>query len=162
MKIDRPVWRIDNELAVNFYMSIDRVDRIDGTKLRFIDFKTGSESTSAKLAELFDGAKHEKDGIFQLLTYCEAYAAMVDSAPDITPMLHPMRALAQKPEITPIVLDGLPLETYKQVSEAFRPMLHAMIKEIFDPEVPFTQCADSKRCKFCPFLTLCGSVVPEF
>jgi len=162
LKIDRPVWRIDNELAVNFYMSIDRVDRIDGTKLRFIDFKTGSESTSAKLAELFDGAKHEKDGIFQLLTYCEAYAAMVDSAPDITPMLHPMRALAQKPEITQIVLDGLPLETYKQVSEAFRPMLHAMIKEIFDPEVPFTQCADSKRCKFCPFLTLCGSVVPEF
>ena len=77
-------------------------------------------------------------------------------------MLPSTRALALDPDITLIGLDGLPLETYKQVSEAFRPMLHAMIKEIFDPEVPFTQCADSKRCKFCPFLTLCGRVVPEF
>lgn len=162
MKVDRPAWRIDDGLEVNFYMSIDRVDRIDATKLRFIDFKTGSEATSAKMADLFDGAKHDKDGIFQLLTYCEAYAAMVDPQPDITPMLHPMRMLAQNSELTPLIVDGLPLVSYKQVRDTFRPLLHALVKEIFDPAVPFTQCPDAARCKFCPFLTLCGRVVPEF
>ena len=161
-EFDKPAWKIDDNLAINFYMSIDRADRIDAHSMRFIDFKTGNEATTASIDQLFDGSSIDTDGIFQLLTYCEAYAAMVDADIDIMPMIHPMKELAKSGKLEKISIDGVVLDSYKQISDVFRPRLHAMIKEIFDPDVPFTQCADSSRCAFCPFLSLCGRVVPKY
>jgi len=155
-------WQIDNDLTINFYMSIDRVDRLSASALRFIDFKTGTEKTSATLDQLFDGNSSDTDGIFQLLIYCEAYAAMVDPKPDITPMLHPMRELSKQAGLSPIVIDDEAIDSYKRISDKFLPKLQTMIKEIFDPEKPFTQCEEPSRCAFCPFLSLCGRVVPNF
>ena len=159
---DSPAWTIDNDLAINFYMSIDRVDRISGEALRFIDFKTGNEATTASIDELFDGDSTDTDGIFQLLVYCEAYAAMIDPLPDITPMIHPMKELSKEARLSPIEIDGVTVDSYKQVSDVFLPRLKAMIKEIFDPDVPFRQCDEPSRCAFCPFLSLCGRVVPKY
>lgn len=159
---DSPAWTIDNDLAINFYMSIDRVDRISGEALRFIDFKTGNEATTASIDELFDGDSTDTDGIFQLLVYCEAYAAMIDPRPDITPMIHPMKELSKEARLSPIEIDGVTVDSYKQVSDVFLPRLKAMIKEIFDPDVPFRQCDEPSRCAFCPFLSLCGRVVPKY
>lgn len=127
-----PPWAISADLSVNFYMSIDRVDSLSADYLRFIDFKTGNEATTARLDDLFDGDSTDTDGIFQLLVYCEAYAAMVDPAPDIMPMLHPMKELSKEAGLSPIVVDGITLDSYKRISDAFRPRLEAMIKEIFD------------------------------
>ena len=74
LKIDRPAWRIDNELAVNFYMSIDRVDRIDGTKLVEYLFNHGVEHGSESLAYLlvcFERQSVENDRCdFRLLGEC--------------------------------------------------------------------------------------------
>ncbi len=161
-KYDSPPWVIDNNLAINFYMSIDRVDSISADTLRFIDFKTGNEATSAKLDELFDGDSTDTDGIFQLLVYCEAYAAMIDPRPDIVPMIHPMKELSKEAHLSPIEIDGVTIDSYKRISEAFLSRLKSMIKEIFNPEVPFRQCDEPSRCAFCPFLSLCGRIVPKY
>lgn len=161
-KFSSPAWKIDASLAVNFYMSIDRVDRLVDGRLRFIDFKTGAEATSATLDSLFDGDATDTDGLFQLLTYCEAYAAMVDPDIDIVPMIHPMKALACGDGLAPVEIDGKVIGSYKDISSDFLPRLKAMIKEIFDPETPFTQCTEASRCAFCPFLSLCGRTVPQY
>ena len=161
-KYDSPAWIIDDELAINFYMSIDRVDSISADTLRFIDFKTGKEATSAKLDDLFDGDSTDTDGIFQLLVYCEAYAAMIDPRPDIMPMIHPMKELSKEAKLSPIEIDGITIDSYKRISDSFLPRLKSMIKEIFDPEIPFRQCEEPSRCAFCPFLSLCGRIVPKY
>ncbi len=153
------VWKIDDGLEVNFYMSIDRVDRIDGSKLRFIDFKTGADETAAGGVDvLFKREQSEKDGIFQLFTYCEAYLDMVDADVDIQPVLHSMRRLSAGESLVPLTVSRKPVDSYLAYRDEFRPLLKSFIKEIFDPEVDFSQCEKSDACRFCNFRTLCGRV----
>ncbi len=157
------VWHIDDDLDVNFYMSIDRVDRIDGSAFRFIDFKTGDdEFIAADVNGLFNRESHKKDGVFQLFTYCEAYLALTGREVRLQPVLHPMRKLSAGDALSPIRIGGKVVEDYADYREEFRPLLHAFIKEIFDPEVPFTQCAKAENCTFCPFLALCGRNPQKF
>lgn len=160
--VSPPAWQISPELCVNFKMSVDRVDEIEPGHLRFIDFKTGDDDTKAAgIDELFERGKNPKDAIFQLLTYCEAYAAMVDPAQDITPVVYPLKRLSSMSGIEPIVLGKEPLVSYRQCSAEFLPRLEALVKEIFDPDVPFGQASDAEDCAFCPFLNLCSRVVPK-
>ncbi|MDE6198066.1 MAG: PD-(D/E)XK nuclease family protein [Muribaculaceae bacterium] len=156
-------WHIAEGLDVNFYMSIDRVDRIDGKSLRFVDFKTGDEDLSARGVEgLFDTGSHAKDGMLQLLTYCEAYSAMVDSSVDVQPVLHPMRRLSAGADLIALSLGGSEIVSYAAVADEFRPRLHALVAEIFDPERPLVQCASDDGCAFCPFTTLCGRIPSRY
>ena len=45
-----------------------------------------------KIAVLADSAKH---GLFQILTYCEAYKSIIEPDADIVPLIHPMRMLTK-------------------------------------------------------------------
>ncbi len=150
-------WKIDDNLDIRFYMSIDRIDRTDASSLRFIDYKTGDdEIATGSIDDLFGSDSHKKDGIFQLLTYCEAYLSITGKDKRLMPVLHPMRSLSSGMDLRPISIAKEDLLDYSTVREEFRARLAEFIKEIFDPEIPFTQCEDDKNCKFCPFLTLCG------
>ncbi len=162
VKIDRQAWYIEPGLSVNWKMSIDRVDRTD-IGLRFIDFKTGGDDLGVKTIDGLFGHDYKKDGIFQILAYCETYRAIVDKDAVIEPYIHPTRQLSQSLGISRLSIGGRSIYTYDRELEAdFRPLLHALVKEIFDPAVPFRQCEDPECCKFCPFLATCGRVVPEF
>lgn len=156
-------WHIDDGLDVNFYMSVDRVDRIDGTKLRFIDFKTGGDELSAGGIDiLFKREQSEKDGIFQLFTYCEAYLGIVDPDADIQPVLHSMRKLSAGEPLVPLTVNRRPVDSYLAYRDEFRPQLKEFIKEIFDPDVDFCQSENSDACRFCAFRTLCGRVAKSY
>ena len=59
--------------------------------------------------------------------------------------------LIYKPEknITEIVTDFSPFE------EEFREKLTACLEEIFNPEIPFAQCTNTKPCEYCPYRIIC-------
>lgn len=156
---DKP-WIIDDKLSINFTMSIDRVDSIGPDSLRFIDYKTGKEETvAADILGVFDRRKSTKHGMFQILTYCEAYLSLVDENCDIQPFIHPMRELTQGSDIPTFRINKKEIKSYRQnIREEFRPELHALLHEIFDPEVPFVQREDDEGCSFCEFKSLCGRV----
>lgn len=163
LTISSPTWEIAKDLKVNFKMTIDRVDEIADGYLRFIDYKTGADKVEpTSLEKLFKRERHEGDAIFQLLTYCLAYHDMVDQNCAIKPVVYPFRILAATGEIPEIIINGKPVDDYKEFAEDFRKGLFAMISEIFSPDVPFDQAEDPKSCKYCPFLDLCGRTVPEF
>lgn len=157
------VWKINDDLSVNFKMSVDRVDRLDARTLRFVDFKTGIEKTEVKDFDMLfmPSAPHDVSGIRQLLVYSEAYRAIVDPETDIRPMLYPLRDIAKGDPITLLECEGREIESYAEIADTVRPKIHAMIERIFNPAEPFVQCADARQCKFCPFTRLCGRVVPE-
>lgn len=163
MPVDKP-WPVTDELTVNFKMSIDRVDRTSEGVLRFIDFKTGSDMIIAKrgIDELFVRGEHAYDAIFQVLVYCEAYAAITGKRNNIEPLIYPLKLMTANGGIKPVEIEGLAVTSYLQVSKEFLPRLQALISEIFNPEVDFTQAEDNKSCKFCPFLSLCGRTEPRF
>ncbi len=158
MGVNTKVWNIAPDLAVNFKMSIDRVDQVLANKLRFIDYKTGSDGISAKNIEaLFTGTdQHKTDAIFQLLVYSEAYISMTKSKMDIVPYIYPFRQMSANEGIVPIKINNSELMSYREVSEEFMSYFVPLVKSIFDEDTPFTQVEDEKSCTFCPFLTLCG------
>jgi len=161
MGVDR-TWRISPGLEVNFKMSVDRVDRLDGRTLRFIDFKTGGDETAVgDINSMFVRGDDRYDAIFQVLTYCEAYAATIDSETDIVPVIYPLRKLKVNGGIIPIKIGKNELHNFRSVSAEFLPLLKELIAEIFNPEIPFSQAEKAESCTFCPFISLCGRPVPH-
>ncbi len=155
MKVRGP-WRINDNLSINWYMSIDRVDDT-GNGLRFVDFKTGADKNSSdKWESLFD-CDHKKDGIFQILTYCEAYRAMIAPDAPIYPVLHITRQITKTLGITKLSVERKVIENYgDEESQKMQPLLNALISQIFDPDKPFGQCTDTDNCKLCIFNDICG------
>ncbi|MDE7407266.1 MAG: PD-(D/E)XK nuclease family protein, partial [Muribaculaceae bacterium] len=149
--------------AVNFTLSIDRIDRVYGRK-RIVDYKTGSDITWFRnVDQLFDNAAsidHPR-GIFQLLMYCCAYAQHEATDEPLQPYLYSLRTM-NVTHLPPVVIGsektGVPLLDYHDVQEDFWNRFKAMIKEMFDPAVPFVKAKDASACKYCKFTRLCGGV----
>ncbi len=159
LKLGLP-WKIDNSLSINFTMSIDRVDSIAPGMLRFIDYKTGEENTSVSdITGLFNRKNSSWRGMFQVMTYCEAYLSIVDEDCDIATFIHPMKELTPGGDIPTINIKRKEVSSYKKdVRESFKPLLHNLLHEIFDETVPFTQREDDSGCTYCDFRSLCGRI----
>ncbi|MDE6333111.1 MAG: PD-(D/E)XK nuclease family protein, partial [Muribaculaceae bacterium] len=129
--------------------------------LRFIDYKTGSDSNKAgnSIANLFQG-DHSRNAIFQLLVYAEAYHDLVDPSVNILPALHIIKDIVREGVIAPITYNKAPMQPFPALSDEFRPMLNQLFTRIFDPDEPFCQTTDSNNCRYCPFLSICGRTLP--
>jgi len=157
-KVNGP-WQLTPSLAVNFYMSIDRFDKTAPDSYRFVDFKTGDDdTTAADVSGLFNRNNMDKDGIFQLFTYAEAYKCMVEPEAHIVPVLHPMRQLSAGYGLRLLKVKKTDVEDYDDFRDEFRPLLVALVSEIFDENVPIRQCERIDSCKFCNFQSLCGRI----
>lgn len=152
-------WAITPDLNINFKMYIDRVD---GTSagLRFIDYKTGGDSTEARsVADLFRPDDSRCDAILQILAYCEAYAAMENFGDAIHPVLYTFRTMDANGGIAPIRIGGREITDYRAVSDEFLPALQQLVSDIFCETKPFTQAAEgSMACSYCVFAPMCGRV----
>lgn len=158
------LWKFNDGLSVNFKMVIDRIDRINGNLLRFIDYKTGRDDSKVgnNIDNLFSD-DHSKHAIFQLLLYAEAYHDLVDPETDIRVALHIAKKILTDNVISRITYNRKALPDYKEITKVFRPKLEELLSNIFDDKTPFKQCEDAQTCKYCPFLSLCGrSLPPEF
>ncbi|MDE6332462.1 MAG: PD-(D/E)XK nuclease family protein, partial [Muribaculaceae bacterium] len=151
--VSPPAWAITPDLSINFKMFIDRIDEIHPGCLRFIDYKTGTDAVSApNIPALFKDYSY--GAIFQLLLYCEAYAAMVDATADIQPVVYNFTTITASQKLEPVRIGKTELLNYKVVSAEFMPLLRNMIQEIFNPDIPFCQCRQnsfSSTCTHCPF-----------
>lgn len=156
-------WQISSDLAINFKMYIDRIDRQEDGSLRFIDFKTGSDNPKVKIDDMFDPeSKTRTDAVFQLLTYCEAFHDMEGFDGAIEPLVYRTRKAQTDEALEPVSVDNNVITDYRDVSKLFRPRLEKMVGEIFDPEIPFRMTAVHTNCNFCPYMTLCGRKKVKF
>ncbi len=140
---------------------IDRIDRVAG-RLRIVDYKTGGDSTTidADLDRLFARGYCDVKAVRQLIIYCMVYAAQHDPEEPIQPLIYKFRDMALG-GIQPLRIkaDRYRLEDltdYHQVIDGFRERLNEVLREIFDPSVPFSATDDEKSCTFCHFKAICG------
>lgn len=158
-KLVKGAWQITPDVAINFKMYIDRVDRT-AEGLRFIDYKTGGDKTEARnVDDLLKAEDFSTDAIMQILTYCEAYSSMEGFDGTISPVLYTFRTMEVNDGILQIVIGGDTIADYRQVSDAFLPQLQRLVGDIFDPEKPFAQAKEGSRtCSYCVFASMCGRV----
>lgn len=154
-------WHLPNGINLNFTLKIDRLDR-KADKLRFVDYKTGKDETSFTPENLIIPGKHNnREGMFQLLTYCYAYKELIGAKnKEMQPLIYKIKQIPKDGSTFPLLkVDKEPLESYDQVAGWFEKEFCRLIEQIFDPDNPFrktdTREGPSSPCKYCPFKMTC-------
>lgn len=148
-------YRVSSSLAVNFKGSIDRVDEVKGS-LRVIDYKTGTGATNFKeISDLFDGKNARRPyQILQVFVYALFYLKENPDRP-VAPAIYYLRSIFN--DFTPaITCDKHPVNDISLYMDAFVEQFDALLSEIFDPSVPFSQTQNERNCEWCAFKQVCN------
>lgn len=133
--------------------SIDRMDEKDGV-MRIIDYKTGKaeflEKKNPTDEEFID--KHFEDPKYKSGFQGLVYALLVSNTLN-NPLKVGITSMRNLSQGTKWLKDGATLD--QTLLSEFESRLEVLVKEIYDPEIPFTQTADEERCKYCEFAGLC-------
>ncbi len=131
---------------------VDRIDQIGSTH-RIIDYKTGllepSElrcSNAGMLGEMKKPAK-----MLQLLIYAWLFAAENPNE-NLTSGIISLRQSSAY--LQNIRIDGNELLSPTVISE-FEAVLTALLDEILDPDIPFSQTSNADTCQYCDFKRIC-------
>ena len=154
LEIDTP----SGILPLNIGGTIDRMDS-KGDTLRIVDYKTGgTPKTPESIEQLFTPADNRPNYIFQTFLYaaimCRKQGLKV--APSL---LYIHRAASES--YSPVIEMGaprqpkVPVNNFAFYEDEFRERLSALLQEIYNPEEPFTQTEDAKKCEYCDFKRLC-------
>ena len=154
-------------LTVNVKAYIDRVDIVNcdangnGGTLRCVDYKTGSEEMSVQSVEsLFNASSgHYPKAIFQLMLYCNIYAAMENYTGPVQPFIYAFKTIAVN-GLQPLKYGDRAkkevLTDFHVLNKEYLECLDRLLRELFDPNVPFRQACTDKVCTFCSFKRICG------
>jgi hypothetical protein len=139
---------------------VDRIDRIDTT--RIIDYKTGTVSeTISSIGDLFlDDRKKDPDGWLQTLMYCEAFLAG-NPGSSVRPSVYKIRKMAGDSHSDKLRIKtrgtDLVIENYSLIKDEFLNGLTELVNIIFSENEPFVKTSDLRgKCSFCPYKTLCA------
>ncbi|MCF0186851.1 MAG: PD-(D/E)XK nuclease family protein, partial [Bacteroidaceae bacterium] len=164
--------------SFNFRMYIDRADCIteDGSEIvRIIDYKTGKDQTVFNFKSIFTiPGENENKAINQLLLYCNAYQQLHPEAKQIRPMIYKLLRISDsgifykepRNNANQIMSFNDSASNHKvdnpnnlpTMNDIYLSHMSKVIKDIFDPEMPFDQCPPKladKHCKYCGFKALC-------
>ena len=144
------------ETKVHFAGTADRVDSFGG-HTRILDYKTGyvdeKKLAPKEWAQIFTDPDFGK--AFQLIMYAWLYHKQHASA---TPLQAGIISL-RKPGNGPMLVRPPEHEMIsREALVEFESGLNKLMQEILDPEIPFRQAEDEKRCKYCSFTELCNRV----
>ncbi|NLD24198.1 MAG: PD-(D/E)XK nuclease family protein [Bacteroidales bacterium] len=148
-------YKVNEQLAVNFKGSIDRIDNI-GDSVRIIDYKTGTGETKFKdIQHLFDSTKDKRPyQILQVFVY-GLFFLMQNPDTKLSPAVYYLRSIFNDfdPKIT---MDKVPVNDLNSCLPEFKDKFDEVVEEIFNPSVPFTQTQNNKNCQWCSFKDLCN------
>jgi CRISPR/Cas system-associated exonuclease Cas4 (RecB family) len=137
---------------------IDRADASNGT-VRVVDYKTGNDELKFDdIESLFDGEKKHNKAAFQTILYAYVYWLHHDSLTEkIQPGLMNRNSLFGKDFKFGLKMGSSrePMDDVKPMLQEFGQRLHAVVEEIFNPAVPFTQTSNNKSCTWCLYKSLC-------
>ncbi len=147
----------EEKIKVKVGGNIDRIDK-DKKGIRIIDYKTGKvEQKFTGLEELFspqEGKKLKKE-IFQALLYSMLYKNIFFPEIPVTPCLFTLRNIFGNSFDSGIYLGKSVISDITTVETEFKNNLKQLLSEIYNPEIPFEQTKDLKRCENCTYRIIC-------
>ncbi len=142
---------------------IDRVDEQNGS-VRLIDYKSGMDKKEFKsIPSLFDREDSGRNkAAMQTLFYGLLYRQQhPENILPLKPAIFNLREIF-KDDFNPYLQEKEPYKMGKEVhdyrvyQEAFEDGLKGILEEIYDPNLPFSQTGDLKKCGFCSYKEICG------
>ncbi len=162
---------IVNGMEIDTGGIIDRLDFVSdnqvpgGQAVRVVDYKTGGRPDSVtSLDNLFADTGQTEHYFFQTILYASIVASSKQLP--VTPCLFYVHRAGADDYSPKLKLAGSYLHDVRQplgngdsadtLSAVFMQRLVALIEEIFNPEIPFTQTSNARTCEHCDFRALCG------
>lgn len=154
LRINTPI----GPLNLNIGGTIDRMDS-KGDTLRIVDYKTGGNpQTPQSIEQLFTPAEKRPNYIFQTFLYAAIMCRQqpLKVAPSLLYIHH-----AASDNYSPVIEMGearkpkMPINNFSFYEDLFREKLDSLLQEIFNPDTPFAQTEDNKKCEYCDFKNLC-------
>lgn len=142
---------------------IDRVDERNGV-IRLIDYKSGADKKEfPDIPALFDrnSSKRNKAAMqtmFYGLLYQDTHP---QNAAPLQPAIFNLKEVFSEGfnpylQLKQPYKTGIELTDYRDHEEEFRAGLKELLQEMYNPEVPFSQTEDLKKCEYCPYKEMCG------
>ena len=155
----------EGDKKVVFGGIIDRVD-IKNDNYRIIDYKTGTvDKKFANFEDLFTSENNYKyKSIIQMYLYGWMFKNKTGKS-NIQPGIYDLKQMnspAFTPEISQksekrgkkdIIADS---DFFTDSMDTFLEKLKELLRELFNPDIPFSQTAHEDNCSFCPYKTICG------
>ncbi|MDT8393602.1 MAG: PD-(D/E)XK nuclease family protein [Bacteroidales bacterium] len=146
-------------LDVKIKGTIDRID-VKGRQLRILDYKTGyvnqRQLSPVSCENLRSDPEYGK--AFQLLIYAWLYNKNIGASADMQAGIISLRMPGEGPvKLRPPDNKNLNAATLSE----FEQELSALLMEIFDRDIPFSQTTDEKNCKFCNFREICNKIITK-
>lgn len=156
--VDYPINIKGKVMKVSLKGIIDRVDQYQG-RVRIIDYKSGADDREfGEMNDLIDSKKDKRPkGVFQLLYYSMLYK---ENHPKnelpIQPGMFNSRDLFKKDFDLLIKQKKVgAVMDYLDYEQEFKVLMSILLEELFDPEIPFVQTEDEKKCEYCPYINIC-------
>ena len=107
------------------------------------------------MAALFDGSKSERPyQILQLFIYGLFYL-QENPGKLVSPAIYYLRLIYNRLE--PVIkYNQHPINDLSLLLPEFKQHFDALLEEIFNPDIPFTQTKNERSCLWCPFKELCN------
>lgn len=133
---------------------IDRLDLAPDDTFRLLDYKTGQVHPLGlgSMADLGLDRAADRREAFQLFFYLYLLKESRSLSKPIRLGIYPFKKLYG--ELAFVTVDKKDIITPDMV-DRFREILDILFRQLFDPQVPFTQTQDEKRCLYCPFQVIC-------
>lgn len=139
------------DLRVKLKGTIDRIDELKGLP-RIIDYKTGRVDSPDIPGEIDKVDWTKKKEAFQLLFYTYLMKNNELLAGKFKLGIYPFKKLSDKLRLIKINRS----DTFElSILEDFEKVLESIFREMFDPEIPFTQTEDEKKCENCLYKNIC-------
>ncbi|MEN2281069.1 PD-(D/E)XK nuclease family protein [Algoriphagus sp. SE2] len=154
---------LKGEQMVSLRGIIDRVDEHNGS-VRLIDYKSGQDNkTFPDVASLFDREhKSRNKAAMQTMFYGLIYQATnPENTLPLKPAIFNLREMFGD-EFNPYLQlklpykSGVEVEDYRKFEEQYRAGLKSLLEDIYNPDVPFDQTEDLKKCEYCTYKEICG------
>ncbi|MDE6651506.1 MAG: PD-(D/E)XK nuclease family protein, partial [Paramuribaculum sp.] len=148
--------KVTENLSVNFKLKIDRIDISNG-QMRIIDYKTGDDNNIiSDWAQYFDHISHDykRKAVGQVMLYAYTYNLYRKSTAPIALFIYNLRKIISAGS-QQVKFNNKNIDNHNDYLDEFTEHLNSTIAEIFNPEIPFYQAADSNSCKFCSFKSMC-------
>ncbi|WP_192349337.1 PD-(D/E)XK nuclease family protein [Algoriphagus sp. Y33] len=151
------------EQTVSLKGIIDRVDEHNGS-VRLIDYKSGQDNkTFPDVTSLFDREnKSRNKAAMQTMFYGLIYQATnPGNTLPLKPAIFNLREMFGD-DFNPYLQQKLPrkegseVNDYRQFEEEYSTGLKVLLEDIYNPEIPFDQTEDLKKCGYCAYKEICG------
>lgn len=160
-EVDFPIELLNGSAKVGLKGIIDRIDEY-GESIRVLDYKSGRDDRKfGTMQDLIDGDSPKRNkAVFQLFYYCMLYK---ENHRDLNRLIQP--GLFNSKDLFDNQFDTLLTQTinrknkqvlnYADFEAEFMEILLHLLTEMFNPEIPFTQTEDEKKCSFCAYKQIC-------